>query len=128
MHLILSTCTYFEYYLILCSVWLVLLSYCCVCSVLYDFNGRVILNLYCRGQRSMQALSLLYPIYPNNSWCVCNRMVLRNVMDKVNVFVLRSVFYVSTFSLNFLWTSPDHTSYQCVQTGMVSLLILLHIH
>ena len=39
----------------------------------------------------MQALSLLYP---HNYGSVCNRTVYRNVKDKVNVFVIRSVFYI----------------------------------
>ena len=37
------TCTNFEYYVILCSVWLLLLSYCCFCCVLYNLKGRVLL-------------------------------------------------------------------------------------
>ena len=39
----------------------------------------------------MQALSLLYP---QNYGSVCNRTVYRNAKDIVNVFVIRSVFYV----------------------------------
>ena len=64
---VILTCTYLEYS-VLCWVGVVELMLCC--CVLYD--DFVKLNLYRRGQRSIQAPSLLYP---KNSGSVRNRTV-----------------------------------------------------